>query len=279
MMVQSAAPGEPHFVSTMVEHMRLCGQMARGFGNDEFEALTPFEQVIYVVENHDRGWDQYDKNPGLDPDTRLPYLMARTPPPDTVKTNRGSPDHNEAHHPYCGLLSSMHTWGLYNKRYGFSQFVVPVRKTVSIPISEEHKTLIQTMLEAELARQKHLKERLVDMGFPDGGDEKRIVQNYKQLQFFDTLALYFHLRNATERGAETFIHVPANREDDRNVAVRKLDETTYSLDPYPFGSDSVAFECEGRYMAPYPADRDPSGLAAALYASPRATQKYRLVPA
>jgi hypothetical protein len=38
--------------------------------------------------------------------TRLPYIMARTPTPDVVKTNVGSLDFNEARHPYCGLLST-----------------------------------------------------------------------------------------------------------------------------------------------------------------------------
>jgi hypothetical protein len=55
--------------------------------------------------------------------------MARTPTPEVVKTNFGSPDFNEAHHPYCVLLSSMHSVGLYNGRYGFSQFVIRTQTT------------------------------------------------------------------------------------------------------------------------------------------------------
>ena len=39
-------------------------------------------------------------------------------------TSRLSPDFNERHHPYCGLLSSMHSWGLYNGRYGLSKLVL-----------------------------------------------------------------------------------------------------------------------------------------------------------
>jgi hypothetical protein len=86
-----------------------------------------------VVENH-RGWDGYDANPGIDLLTRLPNIMARAPISDIVKTNVGSPDFNEAHHPYCGLLSSMHSVGLYNGRYGFSQFVVHTQTTTSLSV-------------------------------------------------------------------------------------------------------------------------------------------------
>ena len=59
MMTQTAPDGEPHFVITMAEHTEMCGQLARAFGNDRFERLDPFEELVHVVENHDRGWDGY----------------------------------------------------------------------------------------------------------------------------------------------------------------------------------------------------------------------------
>ena len=160
MMTQTAPEGEPHFVNTMLAHTQMCGQMARAFGNDRFERPQPFDEVIYVVENHDRGWDHYDANPGIDPATRLPYIMVRTPTPDLVKTNRGSPDFNEQHHGYCGLLSSMHTVGLYNGRYGLSSFVARTQSTTSIDVAKEHRGLIDEMLAHEEERQARLKSAL-----------------------------------------------------------------------------------------------------------------------
>ncbi len=78
MISQTAPAGEPHFVLTMAEHTQMCGQMARAFGNDRFEPPAPFDEVVYIVENHDRGWDGYDSNPGLDQTTGVPYIMARS---------------------------------------------------------------------------------------------------------------------------------------------------------------------------------------------------------
>src|SRR5712664_311433 len=188
MISQTAPEGEPHFVLTMAEHTEMCGQMARAFGNDRFEPPAPFDEVVYIVENHDRGWDPYDANPGLDPATRVPYIMARTPTPDAVKTNRGSPDFNETHHPYCGLLSSMHTWGLYNRRYGFSQFVVrAARNTVSIIVADPNRPMVDKMLADEVARQERLKLELAKSPATRPWiEEKHLFQNYKQLTFFDT---------------------------------------------------------------------------------------------
>ncbi len=235
MISQTAPEGEPHFVLTMAEHTQMCGQMARAFGNDRFAPPAPFDEVVYIVENHDRGWDPYDANPGLDPATRVPYIMARTPTPDAVKTNRGSPDFNETHHPYCGLLSSMHSWGLYNGRYGFSKFVPRTQTTT-------------------------------------------LFQNYKQLQFFDTMSLYFHLRHAGERGAETYVHVPLTAEADTTVALKKIDDRVYSLDPFPFAGDRLTITCRGRYVMPFPVDFPPDRVGEALRTLPADRQTYQLVP-
>lgn len=279
MMVQTAPEGEPHFISTMVEHMDFCSQMARAFGNDVFQPIRPAE-ALYAIDNHDRGWDDYDRHPGFDPNTRLPYLMAQTPADDAIKTNRGSPDYNERHHPYSGLLSSMHTWGLYNRRYGFTQFQVRTRTSISVPVTPENRKKIDAMLAHEVGRQERLRKALSSIKATElFNDEKALLQNYKQLQFIDTLALYFHLRHAAERGDETYIHVPINREADANVVVRKLDDSTYSASPFPFKDDRVTLTCKGRYMAPIASDTETPELGAVLRALPDDRQVVRIVAA
>jgi Protein of unknown function (DUF3891) len=279
MISQTAPAGEPHFVLTMAEHTQMCGQMACAFGNDRFAPLAPFDEVVYVVENHDRGWDSYDANPGLDPATRVPYIMARTPTPDAVKTNRGSPDFNEAHHPYCGLLSSMHSWGLYNGRYGFSKFVPRTQTSTSISVADVHRPLIDAMLAYEEARQARLKAALAaEEATHDWVEEHHLFQNYKQLQFFDTMSLYFHLRHAGERGTETYVHVPLNAEADTTVVLKKNDDRVYSLDPFPFAGDRLTIVCRGRYVMPFRVDFPPDRVGAALRELPADRQTYELVP-
>lgn len=279
MMVQSAPEGEPHFVSTMREHLDFCVQLARAYGNGRFEKLEPYDEVLYVVENHDRGWDDYDTHPGLDPNTGLPFLMSQTPAPDAVQTNKGSPDFNEAHHPYCGLLSSMHTWGLYNKRYGFTQFVVRTRRQVSVPVQTANRPLIDAMLAGELERQARLKESLAANPATRGWVVKEhLFQNYKQLTFFDTLALYFHLNHSSDRGDEEYIHVPMSAEADTNVLVKKLGDQVYSLDPFPF-RDTLKATCGGRYVRPFPGGFQADMLGAALRTTPSDRQTVELVPA
>jgi hypothetical protein len=281
MMVQTAPEGEKHFVMTMLEHMELCAQMARAYGNERFEALYPYDEVLYAVANHDRGWDDYDQQPIVDPQSGLPFIMAKTPPNEAVKTNKGSPDFNEAHHPYSGLLSSMHTWGLYNKRYGFSRFMLRARPgTTSIPVAESNRTMIDGMLDGEIKRQDKLKAKLAESPATRNLIEDRhLFQNYKQLQFFDTLSLYFHLYHASERGNETYIHVPMTADEDATIEVRQISGRVYSLDPFPFVGDQLTLVCKGRYTSPLLADCDRAVAGAILRSLPADSQSYELVPA
>jgi hypothetical protein len=279
MITQTTTENEPHFVITMAEHNDLCGQLARSFGNDKFERLKPFDEVVYTVQNHDRGWRDYDLNPDLDPETGLPCLMTRTPKPDAVRTNRGSPDFNEAHHPYCGLLSSMHTWGLYNGRYGYSRYVIRTRTETSITVQDQFRALIDEMLAAEVARQERLKAQITAIpSLQSWVDKNHLFQNYKQLQFFDTLALYFHLYHASERGEEVYVHVPLNSEADTNVTVKRVSDEVYSLDPYPFVAGRLKLICRGRYMKPLAAGTTRDQVGAVLRSLPADTQTYELVP-
>ena len=172
----------------------------------------------------------------------------------------------------------MHTWGLYNRRYGYSQFVVRTRGTVSVPISEANKARVEAMLAGELERQQRLRALIAADGASAQRDEKRTVQNYKHLQFCDTLSLYFHLRHANERGDETYIHVPMSADADASITLKKIDEATYSLDPYPFAQDGVTFTCRGRYMRSVPPGEEADDLGAVLRALPMSSQSYRLLP-
>jgi len=124
MMIQTAPDGAPRFAILMDEHTALAAQFARAFGNERFEPVQPRDLMLYVIEHHDKGWASYDAAPKTDPKTGLPYNLVDTPAEDITRTSAASPDFNEKKHPYCGLLSSMHSWGLYNGRYGLSDKVL-----------------------------------------------------------------------------------------------------------------------------------------------------------
>jgi hypothetical protein len=198
-----------------------------------------------MIEHHDVGWRELDANAPANPDTGLPYHLVETPFEWIVQTSSRSPEWNSEHHPYGGLLSSMHSWGLYNGRYGMSEMVL------LDTLAEENRESADRMLEGERARQEALKARLADD--PETApwiEAEHLFQNYKQLQFFDTLALYFNCTAEGSRKPATFSHVPRTRSDDTDVSIRPVGECVYALTPFPFGGDEIEVGFTGRYLTP-----------------------------
>lgn len=278
MMVQNAPAGEARFISTMAEHNEMCGQFVGTFGNDGFARPEPYDEMVYVISHHDRGWDEADGNPTFDPKSGLPAGLGGTPVEIGVGTSRKSPDFNERRHLFCGLMSSMHSWGLYNERYGFSEFRVRAGGSTSIPIVESYADETRAMLDGELERQERIKAILAaDPATSAWVEEKNLTWNYKLLQFFDTLALYFNVRHEDERGEETYVHVPRNADEDATITMRSLGDGVYSLSPFPFAGDTLLVANHGRYLAPIPEAEAPDDLGAMLQGLPATTQDYTLV--
>src|SRR6266516_2960722 len=122
MIIQTAPAGEPRLAVMMHEHTALSDQFARAFGNDRFEPVWPDDLMFYVVSHHDAGWAEFDRDPVTDETTGLPYNLIETPAKYITVTSRRSPDFNERHHPYCGLISSMHSWPDRQNSAGGSPF-------------------------------------------------------------------------------------------------------------------------------------------------------------
>jgi hypothetical protein len=72
--------------------------------------------------------------------------------------------------------------------------------------------------------------------------------------------------------------VPMSADADTTVALRKIDDRFYSLDPFPFAGDRLTLVCKGRYAMPFPKDFPPDRVGAALRELPEARQTYELVP-
>lgn len=249
MIVQTTAAGQPNFVIKQIEHCRMSGQLAEAFGNKDFASLQPLEPMGYVVGHHDEGWKEIDDNAQRDPNTNLPYHLTQTPILSLIASGDRSPNFNEQHHPFSGLISSMHTYGLYHGRYGLSTFMF-IEK-----IPTEHKAKVEAMLQGELTRQERLKKQLAaSPEMKAWVDEKFIFHNYKLLQFFDTLSLYFHTTHEEARGETKFINVPKNIGDDVIITINKVESGVYSLVPYPFQQERFTVEVHGRYLAPLAAE-------------------------
>ena len=271
MFIQSAPPDCAHRAIMMHDHAALSGQFARAFGNAEFEAPVPLDLVVYIIANHDAGWSAFDRDPVTDPQTGLPYTVFATPARHILPTSKGSPDFNQRHHSYCGLLSSMHTWGIYNGRYGLSSASRLNR------ISADDKPAVDVMLAAEVERQTALKAELGrSIETADWVEEDRLFQNYKLLQFCDQLSIYFNTTNAEKRAEQVLTHVPVSSSRDVTITVRPKSLGVYALSPFPFASDGAEFAFAGRPLSPGQHEQG-GGWSAVLSRTPTDWETFRLV--
>ena len=271
MIIQTAPHDTQRLAIMMYEHNALCLQFAHAFGNDQFEPLSPADLMIHVVSHHDAGWLEFDRDPQIDPASGLPYNLVDTPPEFITTTSRLSPDFNQRQHPYCGLISSMHSWGLYNGRYGLSKLVLLDK------IAAKDRPVADKMLNGELERQKRLKAELSND--PEARawlDEPKVFQNYKALQFIDTLALYFNRIHPSERVEQTFENVPLSTERDVTITIRPAGANSYSLAPFPFAGSGAEFAFCGRRISPADGKR-PGGWPVALKQLPTEWEYFHLV--
>lgn len=167
--------------------------------------------------------------------------MFATPAPLILPTSKGSPDYNQRHHPYSGLLSSMHTWGIYNGRYGFTTAGRLNR------ISPDDKPAVDAMLAVELARQDALKTEL--------GKSPETAARVEQ----------------------AFTHVPLSSTADTTITIKPRGDGVYALTPFPLASDGAAFAYAYRNITPHQHERD-RGWAKILRNTPTEWETLRLVP-
>jgi Protein of unknown function (DUF3891) len=266
---ESAPAGKPRLVIDQLEHTRLAGRFAAAWGNAGFAPLSPRELMLHLVTHHDEGWDVVDAEVGRDAETGLPWNLVKTPLAALVKSSARGPELNEEHHAYCGLLSSMHSYGLYHGRYGLSD------KVFVDMVPAAARPAVDAMLERELSRQARLKAALAaDPETAPWVEERALFHNYKLLQFFDTFSLYFNCTHEEARGTSTFPNVPRAPGDDVTITVSRVGKGVYRLDPYPFAVDGLEITCAGRWMTPVPEGTD---IVRALAALPVSGETMRLV--
>lgn len=254
MIVQVAPDGNSAFIIRQQDHAAVSGIFAANFGNSDFTPLNPKDAMIYVAAHHDDGWAAIDANPQFDSRTGFVFHLTQTPTQLLVESGNKSPDANEAFHPYSGLISSMHTYGLYHGRYGLSD------KIYIDMISPEWKEAVQTMLAGELSRQSRLK-------LACESNDTELFHNYKLLQFFDTLALY--IQTTATLLESQFLHVPQAIGQD--VTIRAIPNgNVIQLDPYPFAVDLLEVVTLGRIVPK-------SDSAEAYHAAPGSEQVYTFV--
>lgn len=207
------------------EHARLCGEMARSWGNEHFEPVEPLEQVAWAAAEHDNGWAEWEEAPRLNPETRRPCTYTDIPIDQHQEIYRRGIGRAITHDRYAGLLVSLHGSLLYS-RFRSGQ-----------PGAQDF-----------LEEQRSVQRRLVDAMRADPAlrsfcEEPRLSTNRDLVFGWDTLSLFLC------HGAAwlDYLELPADYHGRRvRVAVERRKKGVV-LDPYPFRTTPLEVSAAALY--------------------------------
>jgi hypothetical protein len=212
--------GNGLLVVGQTDHSRLVGQVAAHWGNADFATPRPYESVVRAATFHDFGWLRYETSPLIDPQSGEPYQFLQVPMTSRqLAAYQWSLDWMADIDSYSGLIVSMHRTGLWKARYDL----------IKHPMGYNLKALspeVQQLIEANEAWQKRERAR---------HDEAEVWVNYRLMQVWDLLGLYFCCQDPYEDYVEP---VPTSYADADGAGVRMamkpLERRTVAFDPYPF---------------------------------------------
>jgi hypothetical protein len=220
--------GHNLIVISQKEHADLSGQFAAQWGNDDFDKLEPRLGMEQAAAHHDDGWENWDRNPVLDPKTKKPYDFYQLPTAQTLKIHEETIQHSKNLDLYARLMISMHRSGLCYERYGTERGWEVRTATRKEGLNPE----LKRFADDQEAWQSKAKKELYDSG--NGlslASESHIWANYKLIQVFDRLSLFMCWEKAEGKISPT----PKNDAIDVELLLQRPSQSLLKVNPWPFG--------------------------------------------
>jgi hypothetical protein len=217
MIVRKQANGELILIG-QTDHSRFVGQLAAHWGNADFALPDPYESMVRAATFHDYGWLRYETSPLISPDTGEPYQFLQLPLGTTqLEAYQWSLDWLAGIDRYSGLIVNMHRTGLWKGRYGM------IRHPEGYNLREVGPE-VQELIQRNEAWQEQERK---------SWDQENVWTNYRLMQVWDLLGLYFCCQDPYEDYIEP---VPASYsgKDGVRLTMKPVGQGQVAFDPYPF---------------------------------------------
>jgi Protein of unknown function (DUF3891) len=214
---------------TQEDHAELSAQLAAHWGNEKFSKLEPYESMVFATLHHDSGYREWEGVPPINLLERRPYGHREDPPSFEETELHGyvaNVDWLKGHDPYAALIVSMHRTGLWQNRYD-----------VLGPAKRKSQRSQETWAVSEKLESRQVNEKkLLSNGNP--GFERQLWFNYKALQVYDVLSLYFCVNGYEGEGLkeDRIGPIPVSYNTDEEIILRivPINEGAVQITPYPF---------------------------------------------
>ena len=233
-----------------LSHAWLSGQLARAWGNDEFPAPAPHEEIALGAEQHDLGWALFDLRPGLSADSGLPRNFLELTPHEHLSIWRTAPDRLLSVSAHAALVVSLHGASLSELRLTGAQ---------------EGREELQAHVDDERRRQAQLRELL-------GMSEEQTQRIQRQMWTWDGLSL------ALCNGWDPFTarDVPAAKQLVDLELRGDGHGGRFEVQPWPFAASRLEVRCEARRLQGRYEDEET--MQRALDEAERVTLTFTLAP-
>ena len=243
-------------VATQEDHAELAAQFAAHWGNERFSQLRPYKTMVFATTFHDSGYREFEGNPPINAAKGRPYAH-REDVPNFEATELAAYCKNtewvSSHDPYAGLIVSMHRTGLWHNRYNV--FTEPAGRL------RERSPEVQAAKKDLEAKQEKTKQELAAK---NPGFEEELAYNYRALQIYDLLSLYFCCDGyATENTFKEYKIAPMRVAYDspETVELRIIPNGNgVRFDPYPFDVSPLTVSVRARFIRPTAGQSEEAGL-------------------
>jgi Protein of unknown function (DUF3891) len=240
-------------------HAWISGQLARGWGNERFGSLEPYEEVCLAAEQHDVGMARWDITPSRNPDTGLPHSFIEMPLSVHLDLWSRAARRLLTQSRYAALLVSMHGARLYARRDLDA-------------LSEREATAVRDYLAVEQRFQDALVGSLSAHPRTAASVQEPALKDNSQLIWaWDFLSLAICLDWAPRPAPK----VPSVDGRSEMTVEPAGGERRLRLEPWPFEGDRVTVHCDARRLSePF---RTEDEMRAALPAAPWETVEFELL--
>ena len=214
---------------TQPNHAFLSSRIMNFWGNEDFEEITPEDEVMLAIRQHDCGWEKTDSVADLNPKNGYPRNFMEMQPESQFEIWSECFEKHAGEHPYACALIALH----------FSELN---ERTISRDPSNKAAVSLREKIREFLHRSLGIR---AGEGSPNGYLSADVQTNLRFLQVGDmiSLALCHGSRSAT------IPNVPVNYLGDTvEIALSSEDGLNYTICPNPFSQDSLHFDISGRKL-------------------------------
>jgi hypothetical protein len=213
------------------DHAIQAADVARKWGNDQFQKLLNHESVSYGIENHDVGWSQPDDQVLFNNSTKRPVNFLDINLPEHVKFYENGYRETLEKDPYAGMLLGMHWIGLYTSRFGYDP-------TFTYKISDDLADFMDNTIIKIQKEWINIKQQFWDKKEQRSEFEDHIWMQYEFFQIMDRLSLFMSLNDPMKENKVTLGPIRMSRKSDFvYLNVEASGNGTILLDPFPFPAE------------------------------------------